>query len=170
MNKEGFNLKQCFFGKHLLPTDNTKPVAIVESEKSALIASSYLPQYIWIASGGKNGCFREENLIILKDRNVVLFPDLGATDDWSAKISTMKRLGITVKLFDYLEKNATSEQRKNGFDIADFLLEMKQPQAILQSMIAKNPALKLLIKEFGLILIEKPIQPISKVKKKGFKL
>lgn len=150
-----------------MPIDNTKPVAVVESEKSALIASSYLPQYVWIASGGKNGCFREENLSVLKGKNVVLFPDLGATDDWSAKISVMKRMGITVKLFDYLEKNATPEQRKNGFDIADFLLEMKQPQAILQSMIAKNPALKLLIKELGLVLVEKPTQSIPKIKRKG---
>lgn len=170
MHKEGFNLKQCFFGEHLLPIDNTKPVAVVESEKSALIASSYLPQYVWVASGGKNGCFREENLSVLKGKNVVLFPDLGATDDWSAKISVMKRMGITVKLFDYLEKNATPEQRKNGFDIADFLLEMKQPQAILQSMIAKNPALKLLIKELGLVLVEKPTQSIPKIKRKGPKL
>lgn len=170
MHKEGFNLKQCFFGEHLLPTNNIKPVTIVESEKSALIASSYLPQYLWIASGGKNGCFREENLSVLKGRNVVLFPDLGATDDWLAKISIMERIDITVKLFDYLEKNATLEQQKNGFDIADFLLEMKQPQAILQSMIAKNPALKLLIKELGLVLIDKPAQTISKVKRKGPKL
>ena len=170
LHKEGFNLKQCFFGEHLLPTDNTKPVAIVESEKSALIAGSYLPQYLWIASGGKNGCFREENLGVLKGRNVVLFPDLGATNDWSARISTMERMGITVKIFDYLEKNATPEQQKNGFDISDFLLEMKQPQAILQSMIAKNPALKLLIKELGLILIDKPTQSIPKIKRKGPKL
>jgi len=170
MHKEGFNLKQCFFGEHLLPTDNTKSVAIVESEKSALVASSYLPQYLWIASGGKNGCFREENLSVLKGRNVVLFPDLGATDDWSAKISIMERMGITVKLFDYLEKNATPEQRKNGFDIADFLLEIKQPQTILQSMIAKNPALKLLIKELGLVLIEKPNHPVPKIRRKGPKL
>jgi hypothetical protein len=169
IHKEGFNLKQCYFGEHLLPTDNTKPVAIVESEKSALIASSYLPQYLWIASGGKNGCFREENLSVLKGRNVVLFPDLGATDDWSARISTMERMGITVKIFDYLEKSATPEQQKDGFDIADFLLEMKQPQAILQSMIAKNPVLNLLIKELGLVLIEKPTQPVSKVKRKGLR-
>lgn len=170
IHKDSFNLKQCFFGEHLLPTDVKRSVAIVESEKSALIASSYLPQYLWIATGGKNGCFRDENLSVLRARNVVLFPDLGATEDWSAKISTMERMGITAKLFDYLEKNATSEQRKNGFDIADFLLEMKQPQAILQAMITKNPALNLLIKELNLKLIEEPVRPISTAKRKRFKL
>lgn len=170
IHKDGFTLKQCFFGEHLLAKDSTKSAAIVESEKSALIASSYLPQYLWIASGGKNGCFREENLSVLKGRNVVLFPDLGATDDWAARISTMQRMGITVKLFDYLEKNATPEQRKNGFDIADFILEVKRPQTILQGMIAKNPSLNLLIKELGLVLIEEPVHPVSTVKRRGFKL
>lgn len=170
IHKEGFNLKQCFFGEHLLPEDSTKSVAIVESEKSALIASFYLPQYSWIASGGKNGCFRDENLSVLKGRNVVLFPDLGATEDWTARIPPMERIGITVKLFDYLEKNATPEQRKNGFDIADFLLEIKQPKAILQSMIAKHPALGLLIKELDLVLVEKPVQAVPAIKKRGLKL
>lgn len=170
IHKESFNLKQCFFGEHLLPEDITKSVAIVESEKSALIASSYLPQYLWIASGGKNGCFRDENLSVLSGRNVVLFPDLGATDNWSARISTMEQMGITVKLFDYLEKNATPDQRKKGLDIADFLLEIKQPQAVLQNMITKNPELNLLIKELNLVLFEAPIKAMPMRRKGGFKL
>jgi hypothetical protein len=33
-----YNLSQCFFGEHLL-IDTTKTVAIVESEKTAVIAS-----------------------------------------------------------------------------------------------------------------------------------
>lgn len=170
IHKDSFNLKQCFFGEHLLPTDVKRSVAIVESEKSALIASSYLPQYLWIASGGKNGCFRDENLSVLRGRNVVLFPDLGATEDWSAKISTMERMGITVKLFDYLERNATERQRAEGFDIADFLLEMKQPQAILQGMIARNPSLKTLIDSLGLELIKVEEHIPKPIKKRGLKM
>ena len=52
-----FNLRQCFFGEHLLPMNRGKPVAIVESEKTALVAAYYLPEYVWLASGGKNGWF-----------------------------------------------------------------------------------------------------------------
>ena len=170
LHKGGFNLKQCFFGEHLLPTDVKRSVAIVESEKSALIASSYLPQYLWIASGGKNGCFRDENLSVLRGRNVVLFPDLGATEDWSAKIATMEQMGITVKLFDYLEQNATEKQRSEGYDIADFLLEMKQPQAILQGMIARNPSLKTLIDSLGLELIKVEEYTSKPVKKRALKM
>jgi len=47
-----FNLYQCLFGEHLLK-DNHKTVAICESEKTAIIASVYLPDMIWLASGGK---------------------------------------------------------------------------------------------------------------------
>jgi hypothetical protein len=43
-----FELKQCLFGEHLLQ-DKTKPVAIVESEKTAVIASVYFPKVIWLA-------------------------------------------------------------------------------------------------------------------------
>ncbi len=77
-----FNLRQCFFGENLISQEMQKPIAIVESEKTALIASFYLPQYLWIASGGKNGCFRANTLTPLLKRQVVLFPDLGATDYW----------------------------------------------------------------------------------------
>lgn len=52
----------------------------------------------------------------------------------------------------------------------NMLLEMKQPQAILQGMIAKNPSLNLLIKELGLVLIDKPVHSVSTVKRRGFKL
>jgi uncharacterized protein (TIGR02186 family) len=81
-----FNLRQCFFGEHLLNQNKTLPIAIVESEKSALIASYYLPEFCWIASGGKYGCFRDENLTVLEGRKIVLFPDLGAFDQWNLKV------------------------------------------------------------------------------------
>ena len=40
-----YNLKQCLFGEHRLKNTN-KPVCIVESEKSAVIASLAMPRYI----------------------------------------------------------------------------------------------------------------------------
>ncbi len=53
LHKGDYNLKQCFFGEHLLSEDKSRPVALVESEKTALVASYYLPQFLWIASGGR---------------------------------------------------------------------------------------------------------------------
>ena len=153
LHKGDYNLKQCFFGEHLLPENKTRPVALVESEKTALIASYYLPQYLWLASGGKNGCFNENSLSVLAGRSVVLFPDLGATEYWQGKIGVMKSIGVDVQLFDYLEANAPSEERKEGYDIADYLLKIKPDEAILQTMIRKNPSLKLLMEKLGLELV-----------------
>ena len=43
---ENFNLKQCLFGEHLLPANPLMQVAIVESEKTAIIASMFFPQLL----------------------------------------------------------------------------------------------------------------------------
>ncbi len=115
--KSGFNLKQCLFGEHLLAEDLNAPVAIVESEKTAIIAQAKMPEYLWLATGSLNE-FKASKLEVLKDRRVVAFPDLGAYDHWCKKASN---LSFTIDVSDYLEKNATDLQKKNGLDIADFL-------------------------------------------------
>ena len=134
----GFNLRQCFFGEHLLTSEKSKPVGLVESEKTALVCSIHLPHFTWIASGGKNGCLNEECLSILRGRTVSLFPDLGATDYWRGKIPMMRQLGIHVQLYDYLERAATDEQRKQGLDIADLLLDIETAEGILERMKQTN--------------------------------
>lgn len=150
---DDFNLKQSLFGEHLLSSDKARQVAIVESEKSALIASHYLPDFIWLATGGVNGSFNREGLEVLKGRQVILFPDLGATEKWRAKLPMFESLGIDAKLYDHLEVNATDEQRSSGYDIADFLLDGNSPEAILQKMIERNPAVQKLIEAFDLELV-----------------
>jgi hypothetical protein len=170
LKQKDFNLKQCFFGEHLLTSNSDQPVAIVESEKTALISSFYMPQFQWIATGGKHGCFNDENLQVLKGRKTILFPDLGAWDDWLLKADKMKSQNIEVEIFDFLEKRATPEQRKEGYDIADFLLEAKQPTAILQAMIKRNPALKTLMKEFDLVVDNSFRNKVNPRKKTGFRL
>ena len=74
LKKENFNLRQCLFGEHLLSSDQQRPVALVESEKSALISSFYLPQYLWIASGGKNGAFNRDAMSVLRNDVFCFFP------------------------------------------------------------------------------------------------
>ena len=169
-----FNLKQCFFGEHLLNQNKALPIAIVESEKSALIASCYLPEFCWIASGGKYGCFRDENLTVLEGRKIILFPDLGAFDQWNLKANHMQELGYEVEIFDYLERNASAQQRTEGYDIADFLLQIQPKESNLQMMINKNPLLKKLIDHFDLAL-EQSTKTVSEnqmycQKRKGIRL
>ncbi len=115
--KEGYNLSQCLFGEHLLAEVPGVPVAIVESEKTAVIAQAKLPDYIWLATGSLSE-FKPSKLNILKNRIVVAFPDLGACDRWKQRAL---ELDFPIIISDYLETHATDAQRKQGLDIADFL-------------------------------------------------
>ncbi len=112
---ENFELVQCFFGLHLL---DDKPIAIVESEKTAIIASQYLPQFTWMAAGQLNG-INEYKMQPLKGLKVVLFPDIGCFEKWNDK--ALELSGIAeISVSDLLEKKAP-EQHK-GFDLADYLI------------------------------------------------
>jgi hypothetical protein len=125
---EDFNLQQCFFGEHLLKLYPVKPVAIVESEKSALIASAVFPDLIWLAAGNLNGLSLEK-CQVLKGRNVTLFPDLGAFEKWSLKAAEIKiQCNCKITISTLLENEATDSDRVNGLDIADYIIaELKSP-------------------------------------------
>jgi len=116
-----FNLAQCLFGEHLLQ-DTTKIVAIVESEKTAIIASICLPEYIWLACGGLEQLSMEK-CKCLYNRTVVLFPDLKGLEKWEIKAFELQHICRNVYISDYLERYATAEERAQGLDIADFLLK-----------------------------------------------
>ncbi len=126
LNIENYNLTQCLFGEHLLKMESTKPVAIVESEKTAVIASAYLPKFIWLAVGSLTN-LNVDKCRPLAGRTVVLFPDLNAFEKWSQKAAEIEKAlpGIKIKISDLLEKNATETERQNGFDLADYLTKFK---------------------------------------------
>lgn len=153
---EDFNLQQCFFGEHLLKIYPDKFVAIVESEKSAIIANCIMPELIWLAAGSLNG-LSVEKCQVLKGRNVMLYPDLGAFEKWSLKAVEIQKQNVCkISISTLLEDEATNSDRANGLDIADFIIaELKSNKTtleiqsffgpVLQSMIDKNKALLSLI-------------------------
>jgi len=119
---EDFNLQQCFFGEHLLKLYPDKPIAIVESEKSAIIASCIMPDMIWLAAGNLNG-LSIEKCLVLKGRNVMLYPDLGAFEKWSIKANEIhNQYNCKVIISTLLENEATNSDRANGLDIADYVI------------------------------------------------
>lgn len=120
---EDFNLVQCFFGEHLLSAYPDSKVMIVESEKSAIIASYYYPQYLWLASGGCCGCLNLTASQVLKGREVWLVPDLDAEDRWRNKLTMLRTITPTVGIVTAISNLATTEQRAAKLDIADFLLD-----------------------------------------------
>jgi len=131
-----FELRQCLFGEHLL-NDKTKPVAIVESEKTAVIASVYLPQFVWVAVGSLTN-LNAEKCSILKGRTVTLFPDLNGFEKWSSKVKELSHLAIFT-VSDLLERKATEAEKKQGFDLADYLIKFDYKAFALPEPEATKP-------------------------------
>jgi hypothetical protein len=85
-----------------------------------LIASVYLPSFIWLAVGSLSN-LTPDKCLALKDRKVVLYPDLNANDKWKGKAEAFKSFAdFTVS--DLLEKQASDDDKTNGLDLADYLL------------------------------------------------
>ena len=90
LRQPDFNLCQVPFGLHLLPSFPMDcSVAVVESEKTALLAAAYHTIYfnnesrlpLFIATGGAGNL--KNTLKYLKGRHVVIFPDEDQMIEWS---------------------------------------------------------------------------------------
>ena len=124
----------CLFGLHLishsslLTPPSSKNIAIVESEKTAVIMSERQPQYLWMAAGGLS-MLTAEKLLPLIDRHVVLFPDTDpdgkAFDHWQQVAREVSRHSLfPVYVSPLLERQATPEQKAAKIDIVDFLFHL----------------------------------------------
>lgn len=119
---EDFQITQCFFGEHLLPCNPESTIMIVESEKSALIGYMYFPEFLWLASGGNNGCLNSQASKVLSGRKVILVPDMNMEKDWNVKAAMLAEVGADVSIFDMEQLGPTPQDRQAGLDIADFIL------------------------------------------------
>ena len=115
-----FCIEQCFFGEHLLEYNPGMPVAIVESEKSAMICSLFIPRYLWIATGGMSNV---HSFSPLRSRTVVLVPDLGAEDEWEQRLlPALRPYCASIRLTRILRRWATPADIAKGYDAADLLM------------------------------------------------
>lgn len=172
MKLSDFLPKQCFFGEHQLQTENiNKPIAIVESAKTAIIMTAIDQRFIWMASQGFGGV-QLHKWKALEYRKVYLFPDLGKYDGWVSEAQKIQDVvNVTIKVSDKLEQyinELSVEQRPShkGYDIADYAIQfdwyaqlkaktnqqnMSTDDKILQAMITSNPNLSLLMQRFECI-------------------
>ena len=118
LNLKNFVLKQCLFGLHLINETETKCLAIVESEKTAILMSLFKPEYVWLATGSKSG-FKYEYLKPLRDFIIIGFPDKSEYNDWNNKAIELNNLGFNISISHWLE---TTNYEK-GTDLADVLIE-----------------------------------------------
>ncbi|MTI29426.1 DUF6371 domain-containing protein [Xanthovirga aplysinae] len=103
----------CLFGEHLL-AENNKIVAIVESEKTAIICSIQYPEITWLASSGLEGLtVRKMKALIGKE--VLLVPDFSthARERWQHKAEYLLQHNMKAVLWDPYPEIV------DGRDIAD---------------------------------------------------
>jgi hypothetical protein len=67
---------------HLINESTKNKIAIVESEKTALIMSLFLPDYIWMATGSKSNLKKE-----------MLLPTIKSTLFWLIQINLNMMIG-----------------------------------------------------------------------------
>ena len=107
-----FNQKTGLFGEHLL-ADKQKEVRLVESEKTAIIASLEFPEFIWLASGSR-AFLTKDRIKVLKGRDITLYPDNDAFDEWKKK-AALHHFTIS----DLIKEKCSSPNA----DLADYILE-----------------------------------------------
>ena len=118
----------CLFGLPQLHKEPiTKPIAICEAPKTALIGWIYFPEFIWLAVGSK-GMLKVSRLRLLAGRSITLFPDLSTDGEtfnlWNDTAKEMEReFGGKWNTSRVLEDapDLTDQERKGG-DLADYLL------------------------------------------------
>ena len=102
--------------------EHTGHVALVESEKTALILALKRPDIVWIATAGKKG-FMHERLWPLCGRKVFVLPDADALDEWTQRVEELNREhGYQFIVPDEYRGRCTLEARERKWDLADMLL------------------------------------------------
>ncbi len=148
--KEDFNYKQIFFGEHLLRLDTLKPVAIVESEKTAIIATLCMPRFVWLATGSKQW-LKVERLNRLDNRQIILYPDADGFDQWQSVATDAQKQGLNVKASRLIEDFATDEQKQNQYDLADYLInQQKEINELNEVYDAYNSKVELILNDESL--------------------
>jgi hypothetical protein len=122
--KTDFNYRQIFFGEHLLAKYPDKTICIVEAEKTAIIASLCFPEFVWLGSNSKTW-LKAERIKRLGNRQVILYPDADGFDLWQEIATDAQRQGSIIKVSRLIENHATDEQKANGYDLADYLINQQ---------------------------------------------
>lgn len=123
---QDWTVTQCLFGEHLLARYPEKTVVLVEAEKTAVICAAFMPEYIWLATGGKSQL--NDRVRVLTGRKVFAFPDMDAISEWRQKAALYPEVNIQVS--SLLNQHTTSSSVNQTMDIADWILEWARTNKI----------------------------------------
>jgi hypothetical protein len=142
----------CLYGEHLLclPQNAGKVIVLVESPKNAILSEIFLPRQdaIYLATYSLSA-FTPQRCMAVIGRKVQLLPDLGrATETWKQTAPKFLPAG-SYCFIDYLERIATDNDRKEGKDIADFIIANRQAR---KGFIPHDVYVSRLVRELDLVL------------------
>ena len=118
---------------HLQIKDLIATICIVEAEKTAVILSELYPQYVWLAAGGLFE-LQPQKFLSLRHHKVVLFPDTDSdckayTIWYNTAQQVMQSFfwprSNVIYVSDFLERDATAEQKERKIDLVDFIIESR---------------------------------------------
>lgn len=134
----------CLFGEHLLNAEKAKRVCIVESEKTAVIASFFYPQYDWVACGANTG-LSDEKVGVLVGRKVWNLRDADIAGRSTCTAKKMETCKTPLKCegckVPHIEKRLAQwrieyqgldlfDLRQDGYDLADAIKEGLRPDIV----------------------------------------
>lgn len=124
--------KWCNFGDHLLQDNPTAAICVVESEKTALVASIVYPSRLWIAVGSKNN-LNPERCAPYRGREIIIYPDRdnikdkprksgnGIEKGWETLARELAQAGFSVQIDRTVERH----HGEINDDIADIILRYR---------------------------------------------
>jgi hypothetical protein len=83
--------------------------------------SLFLPDYIWMATGGK-GNFNKKMLLPIKDYTILVYPDKSEFDDWNKIALKVQKEGFKVNCSRFVEDKNVAD----GTDLADVYIESRK--------------------------------------------
>ncbi len=148
-----YELKQCLFGLHLINEYRGDIIGIVESEKTAIMMSMFVPEYLWLATGSKTN-LKSSLLEPIKNFKIIVFPDKSEFEDWNKRTKELNQIGYKIICSGLIE----NKEVEKGYDLADHYIDkslskIKYTNAELSvNYLAKiNPEIITLIKTFDLV-------------------
>ena len=140
------DLHTTLFGMHLLTFHPSAVINIVESEKTAILASimwGHPERWIWMASGGLSMLNASKlNPIIRQGRQIYLYPDKDGVEAWKqqAQMIGYKNMTVDTRYLDNYWKDSDGEKADLGDIIVSSLLAPRLNSATAKEI--PKPAIK----------------------------